>query len=35
MITPVDMDIEATNYLLNEGYKSRSLIPKQKKKRKE
>ena len=32
-----DMDIEATNYLLNEGYRSRAfnLAPKPKKKRKE
>ena len=30
-----DVDIEATNYLMNEGYKSRVLIKKPKKKRKE
>ena len=32
---PQEMDIEATNYLLNEGYKSRSNIIKPKKKRRE
>ena len=37
LISGNDFDIETTNYLMNEGYKSRafSLLPKKKKKRKE
>ena len=31
--TAAELDIEATNYLMNEGYKSRNMVAKPKKKR--